>query len=60
MPLMPVLLAPVRPVRRIAGSHRGVGKCMAEQGIIYAPGATQFYQGVAGGGNEQEFEYGGR
>lgn len=35
-------------------------KCMAERGIIYAPGATQFYQGVTSGGNEQEFEYGGK
>src|SRR4051812_35512098 len=30
-------------------------KRMADQGIIYAPGATQFYQGVARGGNEQDF-----
>jgi hypothetical protein len=35
-------------------------KCLEQQGIIYAPGLTQFYQGVAGGGNEQEFEYGGK
>src|SRR5882757_673724 len=41
---------------RIAAS----AKCMAQQGIIYAPGATQFYQGVAGGGREQDFEYGGK
>jgi Carbohydrate-selective porin, OprB family len=41
---------------RIAAS----AKCMAQQGIIYAPGTTQFYQGVAGGGREQDFEYGGK
>lgn len=35
-------------------------KCMQQQGIIYAPGLTQFYQGVADGGAEQEFEYGGK
>jgi porin len=35
-------------------------KCMAQQGIIYAPGVTQFYQGVAGGGREQDFDYGGK
>jgi porin len=33
---------------------------MAQQGIIYAPGVTQFYQGVARGGNEQDFDYGGK
>jgi len=35
-------------------------KSMAQQGITYDALATQFYQGVAGGGNEQEFEYGGK
>ena len=35
-------------------------KCMAQQGIVYAPGLTQFYQGVAHGGLEQDFDYGGK
>lgn len=35
-------------------------KSMEAQGIIYAPGVTQFYQGVTSGGVEQEFEYGGK
>jgi porin len=33
---------------------------MAERGIVYAPVVTQFYQGVASGGLEQTFEYGGK
>lgn len=33
---------------------------MASSGIIYSAQATQFYQGVASGGAEQEFEYGGK
>jgi porin len=35
-------------------------KSMAAQGITYAPGATQFYQGVTHGGIDEEFEYGGK
>ncbi len=37
-----------------------VMKSMQQQGITYAPGLTQFYQGVASGGAEQEFDYGGK
>lgn len=37
-----------------------MAKTMESQGFIYAPGLSQFYQGVAGGGAEQEFEYGGK
>lgn len=35
-------------------------KAMQAQGITYGVGATQFYQGVARGGVEQEFDYGGK
>lgn len=35
-------------------------KQMADCGVIYAPGLTQFYQGVASGGVAQDFEYGGK
>jgi porin len=35
-------------------------KSMAAQGITYGFGATQFYQGVASGGVDEEFEYGGK
>jgi hypothetical protein len=37
-----------------------VMKSMQAQGITYAPGLTQFYQGDARGGREQEFDYGGK
>lgn len=33
---------------------------LAEEGIIYNAFLTQFYQGVAAGGTEQEFLYGGK
>ena len=35
-------------------------KEMAANGFIYGVGATQFYQGVADGGAEQTFDYGGK
>ncbi len=37
-----------------------MAKSMQAQGITYAPGVTQFYQGVTSGGAEQEFDYGGK
>lgn len=37
-----------------------VAASMQESGIIYDAAATQFYQGVASGGVEQRFEYGGK
>src|SRR5262245_47113858 len=36
-----------------------ITKSMQAQGITYAPGLRQFYQGVGSGGREEEFEYGG-
>jgi porin len=35
-------------------------KSMQAQGITYAPGLTQFYQGVARGGRDEEWDYGGK
>jgi porin len=35
-------------------------KAMQQQGVTYAVAGTQFYQGVASGGVEQEFDYGGK
>ena len=37
-----------------------MAKSMEAQGIIYAPGLTQFYQGVTTGGREEDFDYGGK
>jgi porin len=37
-----------------------IAKSMAAQGVVYDVAATQFYQGVTSGGQEQEFEYGGK
>ena len=44
----------------ITARFGAVAKSMAAQGITYVPTATQFYQGVASGGREQDFEYGGK
>ncbi len=37
-----------------------MAKSMASQGIVYQLAIPQFYQGVAHGGAEREFEYGGK
>lgn len=42
------------------GDAMGLRPALQQHGIIYQGSATQFYQGVASGGNEQEFEYGGQ
>ena len=38
----------------------GLQPALAEHGIVYDAQLTQFYQGVANGGREQVFEYGGK
>jgi porin len=38
----------------------GLQPALAERGILYDAQLTQFYQGVANGGREQTFEYGGK
>lgn len=37
-----------------------MAKSMADSGVTYSALATQFYQGVGSGGEEQVFEYGGK
>lgn len=44
----------------LAASMASMAKSMEASGFIYAPGVHQFYQGVASGGAEQTFEYGGK
>ena len=39
---------------------KAAAKHMQDHGVTYAPGITQFYQGVTSGGARQEFEYGGK
>lgn len=43
-------------------SHRmeAMAKAMEDSGFIYVAQVPQFYQGVASGGHDQEFEYGGK
>lgn len=45
---------------RLTGNWGGARSCLAEHGLTFDLFATQFYQGVASGGREQEFEYGGK
>lgn len=44
----------------LTGNWGGRRDCLAEHGIIYQGYLTQFYQGVASGGSEQRFSYGGK
>lgn len=44
----------------LAASMASMAKSMEASGFIYAPGVHQFYQGVASGGQDREFEYGAK
>ncbi len=45
---------------RLFGDLLGAESSLAQRGIVADLMLTQFYQGVASGGNEQTFEYGGK
>ena len=45
---------------QLAQSLTAATEAMAARGVTYLGQATQFYQGVASGGAEQQFEYGGK
>ncbi len=45
---------------RLTGDWGGYRSSLKDQGVDLYASATQFYQGVASGGREQEFEYGGK
>lgn len=44
----------------LTGDWNGWRSCLMEHGIIYQGFLTQFYQGAAHGGRNQDFEYGGK
>ena len=44
----------------LTGDWGGARTALTESGIIYQGYLTQFYQGVANGGAEQQFQYGGK
>lgn len=44
----------------LTGDWGGLRTSLMEDGIIYQGYLTQFYQGVASGGAEQQFKYGGK
>ncbi|TWT51898.1 carbohydrate porin [Allorhodopirellula solitaria] len=44
----------------LLGDWMGLRSGLAEHGVVTDVIATQFYQGVASGGNEQRFRYGGK
>ena len=44
----------------LTGDWGGARTALTESGIIYQGYLTQFYQGVARGGSEQQFQYGGK
>jgi porin len=45
---------------RLSGDWWGTRSGLAEKGLTFDLFSTQFYQGVAHGGREQDFEYGGK
>ncbi len=45
---------------RMTGDWGGARSSLAERGLTFDLLSTQFYQGVAGGGRVQNFEYGGK
>jgi porin len=45
---------------RMTGDWGGSRAALAERGLTFDLFATQFYQGIASGGQEQEWEYGGK
>ncbi|HEX4611857.1 MAG TPA: carbohydrate porin [Urbifossiella sp.] len=45
---------------RMTGDWGGTRSALADRGVTFDLFATQFYQGVAAGGREQEFNYGGK
>lgn len=45
---------------RLTGDWGGHRSALKEKGLVFDLLATQFYQGVAGGGRIREFEYGGK
>src|SRR5262245_16177125 len=44
----------------LTGTWGGLRTCAAENGILYDPRLTQFYQGVAHGGQQEIFRYGAK
>ncbi len=45
---------------RMTGDWWGTRSALADRGLTFDLFATQFYQGVAAGGREREFEFGGK
>ncbi|HEY8504260.1 MAG TPA: carbohydrate porin, partial [Gemmataceae bacterium] len=44
----------------LTGDWLGARSALADRGLTFDLHSTQFYQGVASGGREQEFQYGGK
>ncbi|WZP00904.1 carbohydrate porin [Isosphaeraceae bacterium EP7] len=45
---------------RLTGDWSGARSTLADRGLTFDFFATQFYQGIASGGRQREFEYGGK
>lgn len=50
----------LRTRQRMTGNWWGARSALADRGLTFDLFHTQFYQGVASGGREREFEYGGK
>ncbi len=50
----------IGPPPTLFGEWMGIKPSLAQRGILAEADLTQFYQGVAGGGNEQAYRYGAK
>lgn len=51
---------PARERTTMTGDWLGARSALRDRGLTFDVSSTQYYQGVAGGGSEQAFQYGGR
>ncbi len=51
---------PLESRPKMTGDWFGTRTCLAEQGLAFDIYSTQFYQGVASGGRDRDWEYGGK
>jgi porin len=59
-PTTPQFAGPISSRPKLTGDWFGVRDNLAARGITFDLYGTQFYQGIASGGRDQEWEYGGK
>ena len=59
-PATPPFAGPIHDRSKLTGDWLGWRSCLQECGMSFDLRTAQYYQGVTTGGQEQEFQYGGR